>query len=163
MTPNEKQWYIFRHGLATHSKNGYGDRILTAEVLPEGIPAVRRLGEHMKNLPYDYGVRSEFLRCEQTAAIVTEITGRTFVTDARLNEQYQESFEQVRERVRSFVEEMSQTPYQYIWVCTHGIVISALKNFLTIGEFSQENALQYTQPGELMVINGTDARVTAFM
>ncbi|MEM7030344.1 MAG: histidine phosphatase family protein, partial [Chloroflexota bacterium] len=63
-------YYIFRHGLATHSKTGYGDDILTAEVLPEAIPKVKRLGQYLKDFEADYHVRSELIRCRQTADIV---------------------------------------------------------------------------------------------
>lgn len=160
--PNNKQWYIFRHGLATHSKNGYGDKILTAEVLPEGIPPVRRLGEYMKHLPFDYGVRSELIRCQQTAGIVSEITGRAFVADSRINEQYQETFEQVRARVQDFVNEMSHTPDYHIWICTHGVIIAALKSLLLRGEFLPKDANDYVEPGQLLIIQGQDAEVIRF-
>jgi broad specificity phosphatase PhoE len=159
MTRNDKQWYIFRHGLATHSKTGYGDRILTAEVLPEGIPPVRRLATHLMPMPYDYGAVSAFLRCQQTAAIVTEITGRTFVTDERLNEAHGETIEQVRDRVADFVESMLASPYQHLWVCTHGIVIAALKHLILEGEFLPRDQNDYIQPGELLVIRGQHASV----
>jgi broad specificity phosphatase PhoE len=159
MANNVKHWYIFRHGLATRDPRGYGNRVLTAEVLPEGIPPVRRLGEYLKEAPYDYGVRSEILRCQQTAGIVTEITGRTFVTDSRLNEIYQESFDQVRDRVREFVQEMSTSPYEHVWVCTHGIVIAALRHLLTRGEFAPKDALDYVLPGQLLLIHGEEIEV----
>ena len=158
-TPNTKQWYIFRHGLATRSLNGYGDTILTAEVLPEGIAPVRRLGAHLKSFPYDIGMRSEFIRCQQTAAIVSEITGRAFTPDGRLNEKYQETFGQVKVRVEQFIADMQATPHQNIWVCTHGAVIAALKHLLTRGEHSEAFEMDYIQPGELLVVRGTDAEV----
>lgn len=159
MTPH---WYIFRHGLATHSKTGYGDQIVTAQVLPEGIPPVQRLARYMQPLPYDHGVRSEFLRCQQTAAIVTEITGRAFVTDVRLNEAVNESFESVRERVGAFVTEMQAASYEHLWVCTHGIVIAALKHWITEGDFKKRDENDYIMPGELLKIAGTTPQVVRF-
>ncbi|MBL8133047.1 MAG: histidine phosphatase family protein [Anaerolineae bacterium] len=159
---NEKQWYIFRHGLATHSKTGYGDRIYSAEVLPEGIPPIQRLGQYMTLLPYDYGARSEFLRCQQTAGIVTEATGRSFTPDARLNEHVSEPFEAVRDRVQRFVDEMNGSPYQHIWVCTHGMIIAALKNLILHGSFTRRDELDYTQPGQLLILRGGAAEVVRF-
>ena len=157
-----KHWYIFRHGLATHSKNGYGDKILTAEVLPEGIPPVQRIGQYLTLMPYDYGARSEFLRCQQTAAIVTDITGRAFTPDKRLNEQYQETFESVRDRVRLFVDEMNASSHTHIWVCTHGIVIAALKHLITRGSFERNDENDYIQPGEVLLIRDNQPEVVKF-
>jgi broad specificity phosphatase PhoE len=157
-----KHWYIFRHGLATLSKNGYGDKILTAEVLPEGIPPVQRIGQYLTLMPYDYGARSEFLRCQQTAAIVSEITGRSFAADKRLNEQYQESFEAVRDRVRAFVEEMNAFAHTHIWVCTHGVVIAALKHLITRGDFARSDENDYIQPGEVLLIRDGEPEVVKF-
>lgn len=157
-----KHWYIFRHGLATHSKNGYGDKILTAEVLPEGIPPVQRIGQYLTLMPYDYGARSEFLRCQQTAAIVTEITGRAFTPDTRLNEQYQEPFESVRDRVRAFVDDMNASEHTHIWVCTHGVVIAALKHLITRGDFARSDENDYIQPGEVLLIRDGQTEVVKF-
>lgn len=157
-----KHWYIFRHGLATHSKNGYGDKILTAEVLPEGIPPVQRIGQYLTLMPYDYGARSEFLRCQQTAAIVTDITGRAFTADKRLNEQYQEPFEAVRDRVRAFVDEMNASAHTHIWVCTHGVVIAALKHLITRGDFARSDENDYIQPGEVLLIRDGEPEVVKF-
>ncbi|MBK8025305.1 MAG: histidine phosphatase family protein [Chloroflexi bacterium] len=159
---NQKQWYIFRHGLATHSKTGYGDQIYTAQVLPEGIPPIQRLGQYMTMIPYDTGVRSEFLRCQQTAGIVSEATGRAFTTDARLNEAVSEPFESVRERVRHFVDDMKASEHRHIWVCTHGIIIAALKNLILHGEFTRRDELDYVLPGQLLILRDGAAEVVRF-
>ena len=153
----DKHWYIFRHGLATHSKNGYGDQILTAQVLPEGRPPIERLGVYMRVLPYEVGYRSHLLRCEKTAQIVTDATGNPFMPDARLNEQYQETFESVHDRVQAFVADANASPHTYIWVCTHGVIIAALRHFILDGQFWRSMENNYTQPGELLMIaNGKD-------
>lgn len=157
-----KHWYIFRHGLATHSKTGYGDRIYDAEVLPEGIPPVERLARYMTTLPYDHGLRSEFLRCQQTAAIVTTTTGRAFTADARLNEAVKEPFHEVRERVQGFVDDLEAASYQHIWICTHGIIIAGLKNWLTVGNFAPKHENDYIQPGELLRITPDGFEIVKF-
>jgi broad specificity phosphatase PhoE len=159
---SDQQWFIFRHGLATHSRTGYGDQVVTAEVLPEGKPAIRVLATHLITQPYDYGICSEFLRCRQTAAIVTEITGRTFVTDPRLNEQVDEAYASVRARVRDFVREIAASPYQHVWICTHGAIIAALTHYLTVGDESRIDEGNYTQPGELRTIQDGKVDVVRF-
>lgn len=152
----DQTWYIFRHGLATRSRTGYGDQILTAQLLPEGIPPIERLGAHMTAYPYDVGLRSELIRCQQTADIVTAATGRTFTIDTRLNEQIDETFDVMRERVRAFISEYAAAPYQHLWICTHGAIIAALKHLLTRGEFTQPSQNDYTQPGELLIVRGPE-------
>lgn len=158
----DKQWYIFRHGLATHSKTGYGDKILTAEVLPEGIPPIQRLAQYMLHLPYDAGYRSELIRCQQTAAIVTEVTGNPFITDSRLNEQISEPYDAVLERVTGFLAEVSALPHENIWICTHGAIIAALKYLLTRDPHTQVNQNDYTQPGELLIIRARQPEIVRF-
>ncbi len=148
----DQTWYIFRHGLATRSKMGYGDQIITAQVLPEGIPPVQRLGAYMAHLPYSVGYRSEFLRCEQTAAIVTEATGRAFTPDPRLNEMVHEPFEEVRARIGAFVAEVSASGHEHIWVCTHGIVIAGLRHWVLRGDYQRRDELDYIQPGQLLIL-----------
>lgn len=152
----DQTWYIFRHGLATRSRTGYGDQILTAELLPEGIPPIERLAAHMTAYPYDIGLRSELIRCQQTAEIVSRVTGHPFAADARLNEPIQEPFDSMRERVRAFIAEYAASPYRHLWICTHGAIIAALKHLLTRGEFTQPSQNDYTQPGELLIVRGPE-------
>jgi len=158
------RFLIFRHGLATHSPNGYGDEILTAGLLDEGIPAIEKLAQFLKGVAGDFRYSSEVPRCRQTAAIVTKITGKDFTFDARLNEYHQEPFLQFVERVENFLEDIIEKADRYktqrvntqepvtIWLCTHGAVIAAAKHLLLEGEHTQENELDYTQPGELLEI-----------
>ncbi len=158
------RFLIFRHGLATRNPNGYGEQILSAPLLDEGIPAIEKLGLFLAKSAGDFQYCSEILRCRQTAEIVTKITDKQFVFDARLNEYHQEPFPQFVERVDSFLVETIEKADRFkqtrdateepvtIWICTHGAVIAALKHLLLEGSFSQENELDYTQPGELLEI-----------
>jgi broad specificity phosphatase PhoE len=155
MSFTPKTWYIFRHGLATRSKNGYGDRVYTAELLPEGIPPIQRLGAYLKPMPCDAAWRSEFLRCQQTAGIVSEATARVFTPDARLNENVEEAHASVVKRVTEFVAEVNATQHQHVWVCTHGYIIAALRALLTSGSFPESVANDYTQTGQLLIIQPT--------
>ena len=38
-------------------------------------------------------------------------------------------------------------------ICTHGAVIAALKHYLTDGSFERRHETDYSQTGELMIIN----------
>ena len=98
--------------MAVQPNDGYGSRVLTAELLPEGIPPIQRLGRYLRHVPSDYQVCSEVIRCRQTAAIVTEATGRAFVIDPRLKEYYQETFDELSQRAKSFCDDIQQSGYQ---------------------------------------------------
>ena len=43
--------YIIRHGMAVYPNQGYGNRVLTAELLPEGIPPIQRLARYLTSRP----------------------------------------------------------------------------------------------------------------
>lgn len=158
------RFFIFRHGLATHSKNGYGDQVLNATLLEEGVPAIEKLGTYLKSIPRDYAYSSELPRCRQTAAIVTKATGASFTFDPRLNEYHQEQFAQFTERVNDFLEDVVEVADRLcqkrdcsndpvtIWICSHGAVIACLKHLLLEGTHVQEDELDYTQPGEVLEI-----------
>lgn len=145
--------YIFRHGMAVHPNVGYGDRVLTAELLPEGIPPIQRLGQYLIDVPSDEQFCSEVLRCRQTAAIVTEATGKPFVIDPRLREYHQETFAQLAERTKSFCDDLQRSTYDNVMICTHGSVIAALKHYLTEGRFEPRHETDYIQTGQLLIVN----------
>jgi broad specificity phosphatase PhoE len=149
--------YIFRHGMAVHPNEGYGSRVLTAELLPEGIPPIQRLARHLLHAPSNYQVCSEVLRCRQTAAIVTEATGKPFVIDPRLREYHQETFDELAERTKDFCDELERSSYENAMICTHGAVIAALKHYLTEGFFDRRHETDYIQTGQLLVINDDKA------
>lgn len=145
--------YIFRHGMAVYPNQGYGSRVLTAELLPEGIPPIERLARYLQHAPSEYQACSEVLRCRQTAAIVTEATGKEFIIDPRLREYHQESFDQLAERVKSFCDDLTAANYRSAMICTHGAVIAAIKHYLTDGVFDRRHETDYTQTGQLMIIH----------
>ncbi len=144
--------YLFRHGMAIPPNERYGSRVLTAELLPEGIAPIRRLGQYLVHVESDYQMCSDVLRCRQTAAIVSAATGKTFVTDPRLTEYYQETFEELAARTQSFCAELTQRGDQNVMICTHGAVIAAIRHFLTDDSFVRSQENDYTQTGQLMLI-----------
>ena len=155
-------WYLFRHGLATLDPDGYGDKILTAELLPESIPIVRQMAKYLKDIDGGLWMRSEILRCKQTADIITEITAKKFVPDARLKEFYHETFPHLKNRVKGFVEYINEKNPDKVILCTHGAVIAAIRHLLFDGEFSESNLVDYPQCGQILEINQDKITVTDF-
>lgn len=155
-------WYLFRHALATYSTQGYGEEILTASILPEAIPSIEKLAQHLNSVSKSLNLRSELARCEQTTDIITKITGKVFVPDKRLNEFYRETYDALRKRIWNFVDEMFQTKRENLLLCTHGIVIAAIKHILLAGDFSEKHLLDYPACGELLIIKDKKEEVISF-
>ncbi len=151
---NKKTFYLFRHALATKSLFGYGDKIVTAEILKEAIPPIERMADFLKTVPSDFNACSEFTRCRQTAAIVTKKTGKQFTLDKRLNEYYDESFGDLRDRVKDFVEDMQTAKHTSILICTHGAVVAAIKNLILKNTFGILKLYDYPKTGVLLIIKG---------
>lgn len=152
-----KTYYIFRHGetfVTAGNKWGYGLRVLSAPILESGKPALRRMGEFFKDIPSDLNVQSPLKRCQQTAAIVTDITGKKFVTDRRINEFLIETFGHFRHRIKSFVDQIEDSDHQTILICTHGAVIAGLVSYLTKGNFPASDLSDYPPPGIVIKIEG---------
>jgi broad specificity phosphatase PhoE len=45
------------------------------EILPEGIPAVKRLADYLKDIKTDINFTSPYLRCKQTVDIISKVSG----------------------------------------------------------------------------------------
>ncbi len=157
-----KTYYIFRHALATHSTKGYGERIVDAHILPEGVKPIEKMAEYLKSVQADFAVSSEFIRCKETTEIVTAISGKTFTLDSRLNEFSQEenyskeTFEEFRNRLLLFLLDMEQdNSKQTFLICTHGSVIAGLKHILTEGRFTTDTRFDFPPPGVLVIIELT--------
>jgi broad specificity phosphatase PhoE len=148
--------------LATHSKYGYGRKILSVSILPEGIPAIKRIADELKNVPNSLQRTSEFVRCKETCSIITQVTGKTFEGDLRLNEKYHEKIYDVRMRVMDFLDEIMHLPQQNIIICTHGAIISAIKNLLLHKKFVTKHLHDFPPTGTLMIIKEGDIEIKNF-
>ena len=146
--------YLFRHGLATKSAIGYGEEIVSASLLPQGLPAINKLGEYLSTTQVDYFVSSLYPRCLQTAEIVSKKTGEKYQTDERLNEYHNISFEEFKRKITYFLQFIEEKKYQNVWICTHVAVIMAIKK-LVVGEDVLESDLfsNLPLPGALTVIS----------
>jgi len=124
------------------------------EILPEGIGAIEKIGDYLKNISSDFNVSSEYLRCQQTTKIVSKITGFNFKNDERLNEKSEESFVEFNKRIEDFLSDIKEKNYKTVIICTHGAVIAALKNNLVNNRFRRREVIRYPRPGVLMCIEG---------
>jgi len=147
-----KTLYLVRHGIATHSAHGYGKRKLTAPLLPEAEPVIQRLARSLIGVTNSCNVSSEIIRCRQTSAIITKETGKQFIYDSRLNEDYHETVGAIKARVTSFLNDIDKVSEDTIIICTHGIIIAAIKNLVINNSFVTSQRLDYPQPGELLII-----------
>lgn len=151
--PNHPTFYLFRHGLATHSTTGYGDRALTADLLPEGKPAAHQLGMYLTQFPVELALTSPVPRCLQTAAIVAKHTGWQFRIEEQATEYYPEVFAPFHNRLTHFAQYLRNLPQQHVAICTHGGVIAGLKHLLTEGSFTESQMLDYPKPAGLIIIS----------
>lgn len=161
-TPNNKNIYLVRHGLATLSKWGYGRKKLTADLLPQGEIAIERIAGYLKDIPNSYNISSDLPRCKHTAEIISRITGKSFCFDKRLTEYYHETFTDLKTRVFDLLEDLSTRPEKNVIICTHGSVIAAIKHLIIENKFVRTHYLDYPKTGELAIIQNKEYREIDF-
>lgn len=157
-----KHIYLVRHGLATLDPSGYGERRMTAGLLPEGAGAIKRIAARLKDVPPSYNVSSPVPRCRETAEIITRVTGKQFVFDDRLTELYQEPFTSFSARVRAFTDELSGRAEEHIVICTHSAVIAGITQFLLGGSFAFQEEYDDPREGELVIVENNTSRTVSF-
>jgi broad specificity phosphatase PhoE len=154
-----KTYYIFRHGQTYATKAGT-DYIhgINPPILDEGIPAIKKLGEYLKDKPTDKNYTSEFLRCKMTSKIIGDISGRNFTEEPLINEWITpplpnpETFESLHKRLTEFVNKTKSSKDESFAICTHGANITGLKMLLLNQNFARHEAYFYPDPGVLTVI-----------
>ncbi|HWS48440.1 MAG TPA: histidine phosphatase family protein [Candidatus Methanoperedens sp.] len=158
------RYYIFRHGDTWYTKNrqSYPVDNFSVEILPDSIPALEKIAKYLKDIHSDFNISSEYVRCQQSNKIVSKISGLIFKNDARLNEFSHEEFDNLVERLESFVNEIKEREYKTIVVCTHGAVIAGLKNILIGSEYEKSEMIDYPRPGVLTIIEGTSIKEIDF-
>lgn len=160
-----KTYYIFRHGetFATKANKWYWHKLYSAQILDEGKPAIIKLAQFLKKIPTDYNVCSPFLRCRQTADIVSNITGKKFEFDSRIREYELEFPIYFKRRVMNFLLEMESSNKQNIIICTHALVIELIIQYLTEGKISLKNRLKAPLPGVLTIIQNRKLKEFSFI
>ncbi len=163
MNQSPKIFYLVRHALATHSKYGYGRKKFTASILSEGMPAIQRLAVSLKDVHNSINVSSEIVRCKETSALISQITSKKFTFDKRLDENKNgETIGEIRKRVRDFLRDIYNLPQTNIIICTHGVIIAAIKNLLVYDKFVTKQLHDFPLTGELMIIEGKTVKTINF-
>ena len=159
-----KTYYIFRHGETFVTKKGgwYWHRLYSAPILEQGKPVITKMAHYLKDIESDYNVRSPFLRCQQTAEIVTDITGKIFEVDRRIREWDFEIPYYFKRRVLNFITEMEKSDKQVILVCTHALVLQVMIQYLTLGNVNMGKLLAAPLPGVLTIIKEKKAEQIDF-
>lgn len=161
-------FYIFRHGDTYNTKHKipYKDKVVSAPIIPEANVYLEKIGQFLLDKNIEFAATSDFLRCQQTAKIVGEKMNRDFLVDKRLNEYDPinlpgETEEHFKNRIKSFLLEISNKNYSSVAICTHGSGISLLKHFLTNSN-SLWNCLDYPPPGVLAYIKNAKEKIYDF-
>jgi broad specificity phosphatase PhoE len=153
--------YIFRHGNTVNSNNLFikffgiwrkdSHSLVT---LPKALPALKRIGEYLKNIKTNADFTSPYIRCVDSARVVSEVTGKTYQEDERVRELEArgESFESLKSRVGNFLAEIADKNYSAVSICTHGAVIATIKHLATGRSFPHFKIFDYPNPGNLVTI-----------
>ncbi len=157
-------FYIFRHGetFATKANSGYGVKIFSAPLLDEGKPAIERMGNYLKNIQTDFNATSQFLRCRQTAEIISKASGKQFVIDKRIGEFFLKPFGHFRRRLKSFLKTIEQKNYQSVAICSHQAVIVMLLELLRGTDYRRLNSYNYPTPGILLIVDQSSVKEINF-
>lgn len=163
-------FYILRHGqtFETKTKTDYGKNIVSSDIITEGIPTIEKIGQYLKNIPSDFNVSSEFLRCQDTVKIIESISHKQFIFDKRLDEYAQESeflkesFLEFKTRVEDLLNEIKNKNYENIVICTHGGIISALKHLIVDNSLTENDLSDYPEPEVLTIIKNKEVQELSF-
>lgn len=138
----------------------YGLKYFSAHIHPQGIPAVEKIAYFLKKKPIDYFVSSEYLRCVETADIISVIAKEEFDYDPALNSIFIETPRHFNNRIKQFVSSLERSHYENIAICSHGLVISLLIHHLTGKKVPLKDMLFHLKPGKIVVIrNGKVQKV----
>ena len=162
-------YYIFRHGETYFTKNKIEydpESRISAPILKEGIPAIKRLGEFLKDKLKNTNYTSPYPRCVKTSEIITKITGKKFTKDERLSDEWmsegKETFDEMVARFQNFLLDIKKNNPSVVAICTHGWPISILTNLITKREMKPEWLANYILPGELVIIKDGKVETKSF-
>jgi len=158
--------YVFRHGVTYFSKNGlnYGEHLKDAKILPEGVPAIEKIAEYLKNIKSDINYTSPYLRCIQTTNIITRITSKKFEVDENLIDfdPQTENRSIVIKRMLTFSKKLESQKPESATVCTHGFPINTLIAYFTKGFVREADLDNFPDPGILITIEDKKAKFNNF-
>jgi broad specificity phosphatase PhoE len=143
--------YVARHAETNYNLRSIfnGDPSVNVYLTPKGIEQGKFLAESLKDIPIDLIITSQFPRTKETAKLVNEYHDAPFVEDKRIGDivtgyenksikDYKalrdsdtdrwnfrlkdgESFEDVKTRVKSFIDDLRMRKEEHILIVTHQI------------------------------------------
>lgn len=153
-------FYIFRHGQTYFSKNHlqYGDKIRSAEILPEGIPQIKVIAEKLKKDGVKTIYSSPYKRCVQTVGIVKrEIPDVRIIYRENFGEQKittrLEGFKDMVNRIEKTLNEIKKKELDKVAICSHGWPIAVMIKLLKYKKVTRLSLINYPKCGELIIIN----------
>ncbi len=163
-------FYIFRHGDTIDSGSllakvlGHRKDSHNLDILPKGIPALKKIGAFLKNVGTDADFSSPYIRCRKSSQIVGNIAKKKYKIDKRLRELENngEQFSDFYNRVRSFLNEIQEKNYSAVSICTHGAVIAAIKHLETRGKFFFFQVWDFPAPGNVIIIKNGKVSLVNF-
>jgi broad specificity phosphatase PhoE len=153
--------YLFRHGLATLSPQGYGPDNLTVSVLPEGLVAVSALAEFMATVPVHNIFTSPYHRCQQTAGVVGKKLQLSPTVWPLAGEYLPPDWPGFAARMEDLVE-LLMVARRPLALCTHGAVIAALSHLLTNRPVTEWDQWDFPPPAGLRIIQNNTIQQLAF-
>ena len=166
-------FYVFRHGNTKNTesknlvvklitKNGGGP--INLPILPKGKYALRKIGEYLKDKNVDTLFTSPYLRCRQSAKVVSDVIDKKFIVDERIRELRSDTkgFLGFKKRVNDFLKEVDKKNYSSVAICTHGAVIAAIKYLVTKGKFYYFQGTDFPEPGKMLIIRDQKVRTLDF-
>lgn len=151
------KWYLFRHGFTFFSKTHipYGPFVNCAPLLPEGKKQAYKIGLQLKKQKAVALFSSPYLRCRQTAEIVSRQIDLPVNFDNRLGEQMitsgKESFEEMVSRLQGFINDTKKLNHSSVAVCSHGWPLGILIALLKKGSATRTD-LKNPPTGEIVEI-----------
>ena len=151
--------YTVRHGETYGNvKRICDDNPLNNSTLTlKGITQVETLANKLKNFPFEVIFVSEFLRTRRTAEIINKFHDKTLIVDKRLNDRQTglsgrpvdeffeaidksnnpwtvklgegESFEEEKERVKSFLDDLKEKDHKNVLIVAHEEPIKIIRGF----------------------------------
>lgn len=133
-------------------------------ILPKSKPALKKIGNYLKDKQIDAFYTSPYLRCKMSSKIVEEETGKKFIVNEKIRELRSDikGFVGFRNRVKDFINEVDNENYKAVAICTHGAVMAALKYLLVKGKFYYFQGIDFPAPGNLMIIEDKKVKIINF-
>lgn len=153
-------YYIFRHGETYYSKNHlqYRNKSDAAEILPEGIPKIKKIAKTLEKNGIEIIFSSPVKRCVQTVSIIQkEAPHIKIIIKDNLKEQEittnNEKIENLVERIKLFLDETNNIKLAKVGICSHGWPIAVIIALLKNKPINKLTLLNYPRCGEIVIID----------